>query len=68
MSCARSDLFDAVKRYPAMLLDRKRIFRRLENNMRTQIASPQKYVAPDFVRFRVAVYPGAEPPKRGGSS
>jgi hypothetical protein len=38
MSCARSDLFDAVQRYPAMLLDRERIFRRLEDNKRTQIA------------------------------
>jgi hypothetical protein len=42
MSCARSYLFDAVKRYPAMLLDRERIFRRLEDNTWTQIARSQK--------------------------
>jgi hypothetical protein len=61
MSCASSDFFDAVHRYAAMLLHRERIFRWLEDNTRTQITRPQKYVAPDFVRFRVAVYPGAEP-------
>jgi hypothetical protein len=38
MSCACRDLFDAVQRYPAMLLDRERIFRRLEDNTWTQIA------------------------------
>ena len=58
---ASSDFFDAVQRYPVMLLDRERILGRLENDTRTQIARPEKYVAPDFVRFRVAVYPGAEP-------
>src|ERR1700704_1701163 len=55
MSCARSDLFDAVQRYPAVLLDRERIFGRLADNTRTQIALPEKNVAPDLVRFRVAV-------------
>lgn len=61
MAGASSDFFDAVQRYPVMLLDRERIFGRLEDNTRTQIARPEKYVAPDFVRFRVAVYPAAEP-------
>jgi hypothetical protein len=61
MAGASSDFFDTIQHYPAMLLDRERIFRRLEDNTRTQIARSEKYVAPDFVRFRVAVYPGAEP-------
>jgi hypothetical protein len=61
MAGADSNFFDAVKCYPVMLLDRERIFGWLEDYARTQIARSEKYFAPDFVRFRVAVYPGAEP-------
>lgn len=61
MAGASSYFFDAVQRYPVMLLDRKRIFCRLEDDARTQVARPEKYVAPNLVRFRVAVYPSAEP-------
>ena len=32
MARARGDLFDAVQPYPVMLLDRERIFGRLEDN------------------------------------
>ena len=63
MAGAGSDFFDAVQRYPAMLLDRERIFGRLEDNTRTQIARLEKYVAADFARSGVAVYPGTEPPE-----
>jgi hypothetical protein len=61
MAGAGSDFFDAVKRYPAMLLDRERIFGWLKDYARTQIARAEKNMTPDFVRFRVAVYPGTEP-------
>src|SRR5712671_1170943 len=61
MAAVSSDFLDAIQRYPVMLLDGKWIFGRLEHNTRAQIARPKKYVAADFVRFRVAFYPGAEP-------
>jgi hypothetical protein len=52
MAGASSDFLDAFQRYPVMLLDGERIFGRLEDNTRPQIARPEKYVAPNFVRFR----------------
>jgi hypothetical protein len=61
MAGACSDFFDAIQRYSVMLLDRERIFGQLEDNTRAQIARPEKYVAPDFVRFRIAIDPSAEP-------
>jgi hypothetical protein len=38
MAGAGSDFFDAIQRYPVMLLDAERIFGRLEDDKRTQIA------------------------------
>jgi hypothetical protein len=43
-----------------MLLHREWIVGWLENDTRTYIARPEKYLASDFPGFRVAVYPGAE--------
>jgi hypothetical protein len=61
MTVAGGNLFDAVQGYPPVLLDREGIVGRFENDARTQIARLQKNVAPNLLRFRVAVYPGAEP-------
>ncbi len=57
MTGAGGDLLDPLERDALMLLDRKRVVGRLQNDSGPQIAGSNKYVTPDVVGFRVTVYP-----------